>query len=162
MVQNFSQCTKQHFHKLGKGQIVCQYCKLCFCSNPELFTEHSNCVWWFFLQYCFFNTSGEKHLGRYCKTIPKDALILQFDASLPASGKEAKPKEFNEDSRGILIQCFVNAIWDNNMLCHLNQYFLVLLKRVWQYCMQRVEEAEVVFENFCIQGRVSSELLTGK
>lgn len=56
----------------------------------------------------FFNTSGEKDLGRHCNTMPKGTLILQFHSGLPTSGKEAKPEDFNPGSRVILIQCFVN------------------------------------------------------
>ena len=58
----------------------------------------------------FFNTSGGKHLGRYCYNMPKGAFTSQFHSGLPTSSKGAKPKGFNQDGRVTLIQYFVNAL----------------------------------------------------
>ena len=71
-----------------------------FCSNPELFTEHLNCVCNLSCNIVFLMPRVKNTgFGRCCNTMPKDALILQFQSRLPASGKEAKPKEFNQDGR---------------------------------------------------------------
>lgn len=82
--------------------------------------------------------------------MPKGALILQFPAGLPTSGKEAKPEELNHD--GHVIQCFVNATLNNNSFWHLIFSWFV---EASQYYRQRMEEAGIVHQylrTFAVKG----------